>query len=134
VYWGHRRGELGPGCLLAPDIASGIARAKRRAPARRAHRQLVDGAAGRSTFERTGHADAQRQRDHALLAIMLGCGIRREETASLKARAHPAARRPLGDRRRRDRQKLRVRSVPMPSWAKAVQFFPAIGTYGIPPT
>jgi site-specific recombinase XerD len=58
------------------------------------------------------------KRDRALLAVMLGCGLRREETAALT----------LAHIQQRDGRWVivdligkgkRVRSVPMPSWAKA---------------
>ena len=57
------------------------------------------------------------RRDRALLAVMVGCGLRREETAALT----------LEHIQQRDGRWVivdligkgaRVRSVPMPSWAK----------------
>jgi integrase len=58
------------------------------------------------------------QRDRAMLAVMIGCGLRRDEVARLR----------FEDIRQRDGRWVivdlrgkhgRVRSIPMPSWAKA---------------
>ena len=74
--------------------------------------------ASRSARERTEHRNAQRQARSRVAGVMLGCGLRREETAALT----------LEHIQQRDGRWVivdlvgkgaRVRSVPMPSWAKA---------------
>lgn len=58
------------------------------------------------------------RRDRALLAILVGCGLRRQEAASLTVETiqQRQGRTVLVDLRGKGR---RIRSVPVPSWAKA---------------
>lgn len=105
--------------LLTDQAASGIARV----------------ASVRQTGQRTGNWLTKRQaeallkapdantlkgkRDRAILAVLLGCGLRRQEVASLT----------FGHVQQRDARwvivdlvgkRNKVRTVPMPSWAKAL--------------
>lgn len=105
--------------LLTAQVASGIARV----------------ASVRQTGQRTGNWLTKRQaeallkapdpstlkgkRDRAILAVLLGCGLRRQEVAFLT----------VGQIQQRDARwvivdlvgkRNKVRTVPMPSWAKAL--------------
>jgi integrase len=104
--------------LLKPETASGIARVKgaRRQGVRIGNWLSVPLA--ESLLRQPDTGTLKGKRDRALLAVMLGCGLRREETAALT----------LGHIQQRDGRWVivdftgkggRVRSVPMPSWAKA---------------
>ena len=104
--------------LIKPEIALGIARVK---GARRQGVRIGNWLTVPLAEALLNEPDTQTlkgKRDRALLAVMLGCGLRREETARLK----------LDDIQQRDGRWVivdligkggRVRSVPMPSWAKA---------------
>jgi site-specific recombinase XerD len=69
-------------------------------------------------INRPDTATLKGKRDRAMLAVMIGCGLRREEMARLRFRD-------IGQREGRwvvldlRGKHGRVRSVPMPSWAKA---------------
>src|SRR5262249_12103507 len=69
-------------------------------------------------INRPDTATLKGKRDRAMLAVMIGCGLRREEVARLRFRD-------IGQREGRwvvldlRGKHGRVRSVPMPSWAKA---------------
>jgi len=105
--------------LLAPELAAGIARVK----------------SAKSTGVRTGNWLSLKQaqallnapditttkglRDRAIIAVLLGCGLRRSEVASLT----------MGHIQQRDGRWCivdlfgkhgRVRTVPMPTWVKVV--------------
>jgi integrase len=104
------------------------ARTGRRHPAReereihrRARRQLAIAQAGANAPERAGHYDAQVKglRDRAIIAVLLGCALRRSEVAALTM-AHV---------QQRDGRWCivdlygkhgRVRTIPMPAWVKVV--------------
>ncbi len=103
--------------LLAPEIASGIAKVK-------GARQAGVRAGNWLTREQTEQllrapdiSTTKGRRDQALLALLIGCGLRRAELAALSA-AHIQQREGrwvivdlLG-------KGQRFRTVPMPSWAK----------------
>ena len=104
--------------LLAPEIAAAITRVKgaRRQGVRIGNWLSVPQA--EALVNEPNTATRKGKRDRALLAVMLGCGLRREETAALT----------LEHIQQRDGRWVivdlvgkgtRVRSVPMPSWAKA---------------
>jgi site-specific recombinase XerD len=104
--------------MLAPEIASGIARVKgaRRQGVRIGNWLTVPLA--ETLLNEPDTRTLKGKRDRALLAVMLGCGLRREETAALT----------LEHIQQRDGRWVivdligkgaRVRSVPMPNWAKA---------------
>ncbi len=104
--------------LLAPEAASAIARVKgaRRQGVRIGNWLSVPLA--EALLQHPDPSTLKGKRDRALLAVMLGCGLRREETAMLT----------LEHVQQRDGRwtivdligkGARVRSVPMPSWAKA---------------
>src|SRR5271154_7055740 len=110
-------GEAADNGLLAPDLAQGISRVK----------------SVKSTGIRVGNWLSQRQaqallsapdittvvglRDRAILAVLLGCGLRRSEVAALT----------FGHVQQRDGRWCivdlvgkhgRVRTIPMPAWTK----------------
>jgi site-specific recombinase XerD len=104
--------------LLAPEIAAGIARVKGiRQAGVRAGNSLTREQAER-LLQLPDVSKAKGRRDQALLTLLIGCGLRRSELAEL-ALVHI--------QKRGDRWMIvdlvgkgkRVRSVPMPSWAKA---------------
>ena len=110
--------EAADNSLIKPEIALGIARVK---GARRQGVRIGNWLTVPLAEALLNEPDTQTlkgKRDRALLAVMLGCGLRREETARLK----------LEHIQQRDGRWVivdligkggRVRSVPMPSWAKA---------------
>lgn len=104
--------------LLAPEVAAAIARVKgaRRHGVRAGNWLTLDQA--ERLLELPAHNTNKGRRDRALLALLLGCGLRRQEVAGLR----------IGDIQERDGRWCivdlagkgnRVRTVPMPSWAKA---------------
>jgi integrase/recombinase XerD len=103
---------------LAPEAASAIGRVK---GVRREGRRLGNWLPVHLAERLVNAADAatlKGKRDRALLALLLGCGLRREETAALTLEHI---------QQREGRWVLvdlvgkggRIRSVPMPAWAKA---------------
>ena len=104
--------------LMAPELASGISRVKgiRREGVRTGNWLTVRQAEELINAPDTGTLKGKR--DRALLAVLIGCGLRREEAATLTA-GHIQQREGrwvIVDMKGKGR---RVRSVPMPSWAKA---------------
>jgi site-specific recombinase XerD len=111
-------GEAADNGLVAPEVAAAIARVKG------AKRHGVR-AGNWLTLEQTerllelpSRATHKGRRDRALLALLVGCGLRRQELAGLR----------LEDIQQRDGRWCvvdlagkgnRIRTVPMPSWAKA---------------
>ncbi|MGH9615010.1 MAG: tyrosine-type recombinase/integrase, partial [Bryobacteraceae bacterium] len=103
--------------LMAPELAAGIGRVKgikkegiRTGNWLTAHQaEKLINAAGTETLK--------GKRDRALLAILIGCGLRREETAvlTLEHVQQRDARWVIVDMKGKGG---RVRSVPMPSWTK----------------
>ena len=94
-------------------------RCERRAPARKQHRQLADPGAGAGTAFAAGPGEPQGQRDYAILALLLGCGLRRTELLSeVKVGA-------IAQRENRlvpvniTGKGNQVRSVAVPAWVKA---------------
>jgi site-specific recombinase XerD len=104
--------------FMAAELASGIGRVK---GIRREGLSIGNWLTARQAEKLVNSPDTatmKGKRDRALLAVMIGCGLRREETACLTLE-HVQQREGrwvvvdlLGKGRR-------VRSVPMPSWAKA---------------
>jgi len=104
--------------LLAPELASGIGRVK---GIRREGVRIGNWLTARQAEKLVNAPDIgtlKGKRDRALLAVMIGCGLRREETAclSLEHIQQREARWIIVDMIGKGR---RVRSVPMPSWSKA---------------
>jgi site-specific recombinase XerD len=104
--------------LMAPDLVSGIGRVKgmKREGVRIGNWLTIQQA--EKLVNTPDVATLKGKRDRALLAVMIGCGLRREETASLT----------LERIQQRDARWVivdmigkggRVRSIPMPSFAKA---------------
>lgn len=104
--------------LLAPDLAAAIARVKgaRRHGVRAGNWLTLDQA--ERLLELPDRQTNHGKRDRALLALLVGCGLRRQELAGLR----------VEDIQQRDGRWClvdiagkgnRVRTVPMPPWAKA---------------
>jgi integrase len=115
--------------LLAPEVAAAISRV-------RGAKRLGVRAGNWLTLDQTERLlelpDASRKgkRDRALLALLVGCGLRRQELAALR----------VEDIQQRDGRWCivdlagkgnRIRTVPMPSWAKAAvdEWFAAAGFF-----
>ena len=103
--------------LLAPELAAGISRVRgvRGAGIRTGYWLTRDQA--EALISRPDAATNKGKRDRAILTLLLGCGLRRSELASLR----------FEDIQQRDGRWVaadlvgkgrRVRTVPMPSWAK----------------
>lgn len=111
-------GEAADNGLLPPEIAAGIAKVRgaRQAGVRAGNWLSQEQAQQLLLLPDPGTLKGKR--DQALLALLLGCGLRRSELAGLR----------LAEIQQRDGRWVivdlvgkgsRVRSVPMPSWAKA---------------
>ncbi len=111
-------GEAADNALLDPAIAAGIARV--RGAARHGVRagNWLTKAQAEDLLRSPDSSTLKGKRDRALLALLLGCGLRRNEAALLK----------FEDIQQREGRWIivdlvgkhgRVRSVPMPAWAKA---------------
>jgi len=104
--------------LLPPDLAASIARV--RGVGRRGVRlgNWLDRRQAERLIQAPNTATLRGQRDRALFAVLIGCGLRRSEAVGLTF-AH------IQQREQRwvivdlSGKHGRVRSVPMPSWAKA---------------
>ncbi len=104
--------------LLAPDVAAGIAQVKgaKRTGDRRGN--WLSREQAQKLLRLPNVSTLQGKRDQALLALLLGCGLRRAELAALT----------VEHIQQRDGRWVivdlvgkgsRVRTVPMPNWAKA---------------
>jgi integrase len=85
--------------LLSPDLAAGIRRVK---GAKRLGIRLgnwLTSTQGRELLGVPDRASVKGKRNYAMLAVLLGCGLRRIGTHSAHRKPSSAARRPLGDRR-----------------------------------
>ncbi|MBX7134013.1 MAG: tyrosine-type recombinase/integrase [Fimbriimonadaceae bacterium] len=111
-------GEAADNGLLAPEVAAGIAKVRgaRREGVRAGNWLSQDQA--QQLLLLPDPKTLKGKRDQALLALLLGCGLRRAELAALR----------VEDVQQRDGRWVivdlegkgkRVRSVPMPNWAKA---------------
>lgn len=104
--------------LLAPELASGISRVKgiRREGTRIGNWLTISQA--EQLIKTPDTVTLKGKRDRALLAVLIGCGLRREEAALLMLEniQQREARWVIVDMRGKGR---RVRSVPVPSFAKA---------------
>ena len=104
--------------LLAPEVASAVARVRgaKRHGARAGNWLTLDET--ERLLDLPHRATNKGKRDRALLALLVGCGLRRQELAGLR----------LEDIQQRDGRWCivdlagkanRIRTVPMPAWAKA---------------
>ena len=104
--------------LLAPEVASAVSRVRgaKRHGVRVGNWLTLDQA--ERLLELPGSKTKKGKRDRALLALLVGCGLRRQELAGLR----------IEDLQQRDGRWCivdlagkanRVRTVPMPPWAKA---------------
>ena len=83
--------------LLSPELAAGIRRVKgvRRIGVRLGNWLTPE--QGRRLLESATPLTARELRDHAMVAMLIGCGLRRAELLALQPRVNPATRRALGD-------------------------------------
>lgn len=104
--------------LLIPELAAGVARVPgvRREGVRLGNWLTLDQA--QALLELPAAASLKGKRDRALLAVLLGCGLRRRELADLhfEAIAQREGRWAVVDLIGKGG---RVRTVPMPAWAKS---------------
>jgi integrase len=105
--------------LLNPDLAAGIRRVKgaKRLRMRLGNWLTIDQGRRLLAFPDTG--SLKDKRDHAILSLLLGCGLRRAELTGLR----------MSDFQRRDEHWAivnlfgkggHIRTVPVPEWVKAV--------------
>lgn len=111
-------GEAADNCLLASELAAGIGRVK---GVRREGPHIgnwLTGPEAESFINAPNVATLKGKRDRALLAILIGCGLRRQEAASLTLESvqEREGRSVIVDLLGKGRRR---RSVPVPSWAKA---------------
>lgn len=109
--------EASDNALLAPELASGISRVKGvAAKGVRVGNWLTVGQA-QALLNAPDATTPKGRRDRAILAVLLGCGLRRSEVAALT----------VGHVQQRDGRwcivdlvgkQGRVRTVPMPTWVK----------------
>jgi len=103
--------------LLAPELAAGIARVSgaRDAGVQVGHWLSSDQA--EALICRPDPATKKGKRDRAILAVLIGCGLRRNELASLRFDhvQQRDGRWVLADLKGKGQ---RIRTVPMPAWAK----------------
>jgi integrase len=112
-------GEAADNGLLAPEIAGGIARVKgaRRLGVRTGNWLTLDQA--EQFIASPDPGTLKGKRDRALLGVLIGCGLRRKELANLDYECIQLreARWIIADLTGKGG---RVRTVPMPAWAKAM--------------
>jgi site-specific recombinase XerD len=104
--------------LLSPDLAASIRRVKGTKKLGTRLGNWLTCAQGRRLLEAPDKRDTKGKRDHAILALLLGCGLRRAELIGLKL-AHL--------QQRDDHWAIidlfgkggHVRTVPVPDWVKA---------------
>jgi site-specific recombinase XerD len=104
--------------LLSPDLAASIRRVKGAKKLGTRLGNWLTCAQGRRLLDAPNKGETKGKRDHAILAILLGCGLRRAELISLKL-AHL--------QQRDDHWAIvdlfgkggHVRTVPVPCWVKA---------------
>jgi site-specific recombinase XerC len=104
--------------LLSPDLAASIRRVKEVKKLGTRLGNWLTCAQGRRLLEGPDKRYAKGKRDHAILALLLGCGLRRGELIGL----------PLAHLQQRDEHWAiidlfgkggHVRTVPVPDWVKA---------------
>jgi site-specific recombinase XerD len=104
--------------LLSPELAAGIRRVKgaKKLGVRFGHWLTADEA--RSLYQSPDAESLKGKRDHAILSLLLGCGLRRRELAQLN----------MSHLERRDEHWAiidlvgkggHIRTVPVPAWVKA---------------
>jgi integrase len=104
--------------LLSPDLAASVRRVKGAKKLGTRLGNWLTCAQGRRLLDAPNRAETKGKRGHAILAILLGCGLRRAELISLKL-AHL--------QQRDDHWAIvdlfgkggHVRTVPVPGWVKA---------------
>jgi site-specific recombinase XerD len=104
--------------LLSPDLAASIRRVKGAKKLGTRLGNWLTCAQGRRLLDAPNRGETKGKRDHAILAILLGCGLRRAELISLKL---------VHFQQRDDHWAIvdlfgkggHVRTVPVPCWVKA---------------
>jgi integrase len=103
--------------LLSPELAAGIARVK---GAKRLGIRIgnwLTAEQGKTLLQKTRSETLRGKRDHAILAVLLGCGLRRAEIVTMRIEdlqireEHWVVADLVGKGRH-------VRTVPMPTWVK----------------
>lgn len=104
--------------LLATELASGISRVKGVKKSGTRTGNWLTAAQAENLINSPDVSTLKGKRDRAILAVLIGCGLRREESAILTVEhiQQREGRWVIVDLQGKGR---RVRSVPMPSWAKA---------------
>jgi len=104
--------------LLSPELAAGIRRVKgvRQLGVRFGNWLNADEA--RRLWQSPDGETLKGKRDRAILAVLLGCGLRRRELADFHFRSFAEARGALGEHRL-DRERRSHWTVPVPDWLKA---------------
>ena len=109
--------EASDGGLLSPDLAAGIRRVKGSASTRRCIGNWLTAEEGRRLISAFNISTPQQRRNRALIAVLIGCGLRRAEAAVLK----------FEDIQLREGHWViadlngkggHIRTVPMPEWVK----------------
>ena len=113
--------------LLAPELAAGIARVKSAKPMGRRIGNWLSPQQAQALLNAPDIATIKGLRDRAIIAVLLGCGLRRSEVAALT----------LKHIQQRDNRwciidlvgkHARVRTVPVPTWVKvAIDAWTAAG-------
>jgi site-specific recombinase XerD len=110
--------EASDNCLLSPDLAASIRRVK---GAKRLGVRLgnwLTCAQGRRLLDAPDTRSTKGKRDHAILALLLGCGLRRAELIALKL-THLQQRDDNWTLSICNGKGGHIRTVPMPNWVKA---------------
>jgi integrase len=103
--------------LLSPDLAAGIRRVKGAKKLGVRVGNWLTAEQGKRLLEAFDHGNLRSSRDYAMVAVLLGCGLRRAELAGLK----------VDDLQQREEHWViadlvgrggHVRTVPAPSWVK----------------
>jgi len=103
--------------LLAPELAAGIARVKSAKPKGRRVGNWLSPQQAQALLNARDVAANKGLRDRAILAVLLGCGLRRSEVASLTLK-HIQLRENRWCIVDLVGKHARIRTVPVPTWVK----------------
>lgn len=105
--------------LLSPELAAGIRRVKGARPNGQPVGNWLTAEQGRALLDSADQESTRSKRDRAILAVLLGCGLRRTELVELQIEAlqvredHWIIADMIGKGRR-------MRTVPVPAWVKSI--------------